>query len=57
METGIPFNATDFVDVLQTIYTKTHPPDEVVIKQLYFFMERERNCRCAIAINERADKE
>lgn len=27
MEKGIPFNAAAFVEALQMIYKKTHPPD------------------------------
>ena len=26
-ETGIPFNATDFIEGLTAIYKHTHPPD------------------------------
>ena len=26
-ETGVPFNASKFVEALQSIYKHTHPPD------------------------------
>lgn len=27
-ETGVPFNASKFVEALKTIYKHTHPPDD-----------------------------
>lgn len=27
--TGIPFNATDFIEGLEAIYKHTHPPDDL----------------------------